>query len=89
MTLGRGGVLCWRLVQSVALIAFCGCGRGGQLGRPVDLVMGNGGVMGLKIRAIDRSDCTTFMGFCARPTGATSRLGYGEWGCDGFENQGD
>ena len=46
-------------------------------------------MMGLKIRAIDRSDCTTFMGFCARPTGATSRLGYREWGCDGFENQGD
>ena len=51
MTLGRGGVLCWRLVQSVVLIAYCGCCRG--------------------------------------PTGATSRLGYGEWGCDGFENQGD
>ena len=23
------------------------------------------------------------------PTGATSRLAYGGWGCDGFENQGD
>ena len=34
--------------------------------------------MGLKIRAIDRSDLYNFMGFCARPTGAASRLGL--WG---------
>ena len=27
-----GVVLCWRLVQSVALIAYCGCGRGADRG---------------------------------------------------------
>ena len=41
--------------------------------------------MGLKIRAIDRSDLDNFMGFGARPTGATSRLGYGEWGVMGLK----
>ena len=56
----------------------------GPTGATSRLGYGEWGVMGLKIRAIDRSDCTTFMGFCARPTGATSRLGYGEWRFDGF-----
>ena len=85
MTFGRGAVLCWQLVHSVALIAYCGCGRGadwgdqstwlrgmgvwwvwksgrlialivqllwdfvqGRPGRPVDLVTGNGGLMGFE-----------------------------------------
>ena len=47
MTLGRGAVLCWRLVQTVALIAYCGCGMlRGRPGRPVDLVTGNFGAVG-------------------------------------------
>ena len=41
--------------------------------------------MGLKVRAIDRSDCTTFMGFCARLTGATSRLVTGNGGVTGLK----
>ena len=42
MTLGRGAVLCWRLVQTVALIAYCGCGMlRCRPGQPVDLVTGN------------------------------------------------
>ena len=37
---------------------------------------GEWGVMGLKIRAIDRSDLYNFMGFCARPT---DRGGQSTW----------
>ena len=44
----------------------------GRPGRPVDLVTGNGGVMGLKIRAIDRSDLYNFMGFCKADRGDQS-----------------
>ena len=64
MTLGRGAVLCWRLVQTVALIAYCGCGMlRGRPGRPVDLVTGNFGAVGgliyfRAIRAVGRSDCS-------------------------------
>ena len=64
MTLGRGAVLCWRLVQTVALIAYCGCGMlRGRPGRPVDLVTGNFGAVEVliyfrAIRAVGRSDCS-------------------------------
>ena len=47
----------------------------GPTGVTSRLGYGEWGVMGLKIRAIDRSDLYNFMGFCARPTGAASRLG--------------
>ena len=77
-TLGRGGVedLCWRLVQTVALIAYCGCGMlRGRPGRPVDLVMGNGGLMGFeKSGRLVALICIILWDF-TRPTGATSRLG--------------
>ena len=74
MTLRRGAVLCWRLVQTVALIAYCGCGMlRGRPGRPVDLVTGNfgdyGGLMDLNIRAIGRSDFTTVWDFCKADRG--------------------
>ena len=80
MTLRRGAVLCWRLVQAVALITYCGCGvLRGRPGRPVDLVTGNfgdyGGLMDLNIRAIGRSDCTTLWDFdlIVRATEAVDR----------------
>ena len=42
MILRREAVLAWRLVQTVALIAYCSCGMlRGRLGRPVDLVAEN------------------------------------------------
>ena len=46
MTLGRGGVLCWRLVQSVVLIAYCGCGRGADWGDQSTWLRGIFGAVG-------------------------------------------
>ena len=63
MTLGRGGVLCWWLVQLVVLIAYCGCGRGADRGDQSTWLRGILGLWGgliyfRAIRAIGRSDCS-------------------------------
>ena len=77
MTFGRGAVLCWQLVQMVALIAYCGCGMlRGQPGRPVDLVMGNFGAVGVDLFPGDQGGWSLWllgcMGFCQADRGGQS-----------------
>ena len=56
-------MLCWQLVQSVALIAYCGCGRGADRGDQSTWLRGILGLWGgliyfRAIRAVGHSDCS-------------------------------